>query len=460
MSSARTTGYASIIALLLCVLYAASSPADDAVSTSGRLSLRGIEELENDSIRENPSLEGRLKLDAGGSAWRLHSWVEGGFDGTAKRPARDHALFKNYDAVYQSNSPYLEFKDLFVAYSGALDIRAGIQRFAWGRLDEYPVNDLFNPWDYTQFLIKPLEDRKIGVPSVSASLNKNDWYYETVWVPVFVPYRLPMPDERWSGSSLASTFAQTAPNAKLTPQEPELPERTLENGSLGARMKHTGSTEWAVDLFHGYDTRPVFKATALSIIPKGSAIEINPGYVPDFHKIDVIGVDAATAMGALSLRAEAAYAFNRYLNIRRELWGYPAVPAPGIHPLNPIELKRDTLDYGIAADYRLFEDGLLTIQVQQTLIFGDVDLLYERKIETLLWANLKVSWLNQKVETNASVAYNPEHGDTMTRANVWYVFTDFWKAGVTAVSFAGPSQSLFGKYAKNDQIGAELVYAW
>jgi hypothetical protein len=165
-------------------------------------------------------------------------------------------------------------------------------------------------------------------------------------------------------------------------------------------------------------------------------------------------------MGALSLRAEAAYAFNRYLNIRRELWGYPAVPAPGVYPLNPIELKRDTLDYGIAADYRLFEDALLTIQAQQTLIFGDVDLLYERKIETLLWANLKVSWLNQKVETNASVACNPEHGDTMARANVWYVFTDFWKAGMTAASFAGPSQSLFGKYAKNDQVGAELVYSW
>ena len=126
------------------------------------------------------------------SSWKFHSWLEGGWDGAVKRPARDHSLFKNYDEVYQSNTPYLEFKELYLAYSGNdLDLKAGIQRFAWGRLDEYPPNDLLNPWDYTQYLRKPLEDRKIGVPSLSTSLTRGQWTCETVWVPVFVPYRLP-----------------------------------------------------------------------------------------------------------------------------------------------------------------------------------------------------------------------------------------------------------------------------
>ena len=57
------------------------------------------------------------------------------------------------------------------------------------------------------------------------------------------------------------------------------------------------------------------------------------------------------------------------------------------------------------------------------------DTLFERKMETILWANLKAGWMNQKVETNISVAYNPEHGATMAKANAWYVFTDSWKAG-------------------------------
>ena len=452
----------SISLVFIIFLTASPSFADEALSVSGRLDLRGVVALDRDSVKEDPSLTGRIKLDAIGSEWRFHSWVEGGWDGSVKRPAQDHSLFKNYDEVYQSNTPYLEFKELYVTHSsGDLDLRAGIQRFAWGRLDEYPPNDLLNPWDYTQFLRKSLEDRKIGVPSVAATLTKGDWTYETVLVPVFVPYRLPLPDERWAGSSITSLIAQAVPNAKITPQEPDLPEHTIEDSNVGLRIKRAGDIEWALNLFHGYDPKPVFKTTALSIIPQGGAMVIDPGYVPDFHKISVVGLDAAAVKGDLSIRAETAYSFHRYLNIRRELWGYPAVPSPGILPLNPvIEQKHDTLDYGIGADYRLFEDGLLTFQAQQTLIFGDVDLLYERKIETLLWANVKIGWMNQKVETNINLAYNPEHGDHMSKANVWYVFSDAWKAGVTYVAFTGPTQSLFGRFSRNDQVEGEIVYSW
>ncbi len=452
----------AIFAVLACYLFSPDlSFADGPLSFSGKLDLRGVYALDNDSVKEDPGLTGRIKIDTPPSTWGFHSWLEGGWDGSVKRPPRDKKLFKNYDEVYQSNTPYLEFKELFITHSsGDLDLRAGIQRFAWGRLDEYPPNDLLNPWDYTQFLRKPLEDRKIGVPSVSATLNRGDWAYEAVWIPVLVPYRLPMPDERWAGISTVAAIARTVPNSEIIPQEPVLPDHTIENGAVGLRIRHAGDIEWALNLFHGYDPRPVFKTTALSIVPSGGKIIIDPGFVPDFHKISAAGFDAAAVKGDWSLRAEAAYTFNRYFDIRRELWGYPAVPTPGIFPLNPIEQKHDTLDYGIGADYRLFEDGLLTVQVQQTMIFGNVDLLYERKEETLFWANLKVGWMNQKIETNVNIAYNPEHGDYMTKANVFYVFSDFWKAGITAVAFTGPPQSIFGRYSRNDQIEAELIYSW
>jgi hypothetical protein len=445
---------------LVLLLFPSPSFADESLSVSGRLDLRGVYALDDDSVKEDPSLTGRIKIDTPPNTWRFHSWLEGGWDGTVKRPPRDDSLFKNYDTVYQSNTPYLEFKELFVTRSsGDLDLKAGIQRFVWGRLDEYPPNDLLNPWDYTQFLRKPLEDRKIGVPSVSATLNKGDWTYETVWVPVLVPFRLPMPDERWAGISIASSLKQV-PNADVIPQELVLPDRTIENSNIGFRVKRNGGIEWALNLYHGYDPRPVFKTTALSIVPSGGKIAIDPGYVPDFHRITAAGFDAAAVKGDWSLRAEAAYTFNRYFDIRREFWGYPIVPSPGVYPLNPIEQKHDTLDYGIGADYRLFEDGLLTVQVQQTMIFGNVDALYEREVETILWANLKAGWMNQKIETNVNIAYNPEHGDHMAKANAFYVFSDFWKAGITVVFFNGPPQSLFGRYARNDQVEAEFVYLW
>jgi len=452
-----------IILITLCMALSIVSPsfADDSLSVSGRLDLRGVYALDDDSVKEDPSLIGRIKIDTPPSAWRFHSWLEGGWDGTVKRPPRDNSLFKNYDQVYQSNTPYLEFKELYIAYSpNDLDLRAGIQRFAWGRLDEYPPNDLLNPWDYTEFILKPLEDRKIGVPSVSAILSQGDWTPEAVWVPVFVPYRLPMPDERWAGTSPAATLARTIPNSEITPQEPAMPDRTFWNGNFGLRVKRSGDIEWAFNLFHGFDPRPEFKTTALTIMPQGQSIIIDPGYVPAFHRITSIGFDAAAVRGDLSIRAETAYSIGRYLDIRQELWGYPTVPSPGMFPLNPIEQKHDTLDYGVGMDYRLFEDALLTLQAQQTIIFGNVDQLYERKAETILWANVRVGFMNQKIETNLNVAYNPEHGDHMAKANAFYVFSDFWKAGVAADTFNGPPQSIFGRYSRNDQLEAEIVYSW
>ena len=450
----------TFLQLLLVLFLCSASYADDFLSLSGRINLRGTYALDNDSVKEDPTISGRIKLDAQKSDWRLHSWLEGELDGTVRGPSRDHSLFKNYHDVYQDNTPYLEFKEFYLERSfRSLDLRVGIQRFSWGRLDEFPVNDLFNPWDYTRFIVKPMEERKIGIPSISATLNNGDWSYQAVWVPWLVPYRLAKSDERWSGVSAASVLAQM-PNVEIIPKEPDLPSENIGNSSMGLRIQKTGGIELAVNLFHGYDLRPVFRTTSLTSMPENGKVIIDPGYVPSFHKITSMGMDAASVSGDWSFRAEAAYTFNRFYNVRQELWGYPQAQMFGTVALNSVEVSRDALDYGVAADYRLFEDAQLTMQAQQTVIFKRPDTLFERTVETILWAGLKVGWMNRKIETNLNGAYNPEHHGTMIRGEAYYILNDRWKAGATAIFLDGPLQSLFGKYAMNDQVGMEVVFSW
>ncbi|MBI4649867.1 hypothetical protein HY745_00940 [Candidatus Desantisbacteria bacterium] len=433
---------------------------DDMVLVTGRMLSSAPVRLNDQSTEEYPSVLGRIKLKVSKSSLHFLSLMEGGVDGTIRSPRRDHYLFKNYHDVYQDNTPYLEFKELYLTKSyKSFDLKVGIQRFSWGRLDDYPVNDLLNPWDYTRFILKSLEDRKIGVPSISANVSKEDWAYQAVWVPIFVPYRLAKPNERWSGIPVGTVFSKIN-DAEVLSGEPDLASNKLENSSFGFRMQRMGEIEWAINLFYGFDPRPVFKTTELSISEFQGKLLIDPGIVPSFHKIASVGTDAAMVKGDWSLRAESAYTFNRFFNIRSDLWGYPQSLIAGVTPLNPIEIKRDTLDYGIAADYNLFEDGLLTMQLQQTLIFKKPDTLYNKTIETILWANLKVGWMNQKLETNFNLASNPEHGANMVKANAYYVFDDSWKTGITAILLDGPPQSLWGMYSKNDQIGMEVVYSW
>jgi len=111
----------------------------------------------------------------------------------------------DFDEVYPEANPFLDPKELYLERKFTrADWRVGLQRFSWGRLDEYPINDLFNPWDYRQFIIRPMEERKIGVPAIAATLSLAERTWQLVWAPWFVPYRLPPPGSRWS---LAPTVA-------------------------------------------------------------------------------------------------------------------------------------------------------------------------------------------------------------------------------------------------------------
>lgn len=195
-------------------------------------------------------------------------------------------------------------------------MRAGIQRFAWGRLDEYPINDLFNPWDYTQFILKPLQDRRIGIPAISASTATGGGTYRLVWAPWFVPYRLSKLGERWA--FFESTALSSIPNIEAVPPQPDLPARTFGNGSVGFRAEWTGEIEFAANFFHGFDTRPVFRTTVLRIIPSNEKLTVDPGIVPSFHRITTVGLDVSTVKDDWSIRAEAAYEINRAFNTKKE----------------------------------------------------------------------------------------------------------------------------------------------
>ena len=412
---------------------------------SGRLTLAADYAVDQESASEDPFVAARLLIDDQMFAWTLHGWFEG--EWVLSAAGQQAVAVKRFDRVYGNESRPFDCKELYAGRSLAgIDWQAGIQRFSWGRLDEFPINDFFNPWDYDQFIIKPLEERKIGVPALSASLDRLDWSAQLVWVPWFVPYRLSASGSRWAVTSSPE------------PHEPDLPARTLENSAVGVRLQQLGEIDGALNIFHGIDPRPVFglAGEGLNLLDEAEA-QGEP--VPALHPITVVGMDGATVTGPVSLRAEAAWTYDRVFTIRPEYWRAAGDNLTS-DALSSIERERNTFDYGIAADYRPFEDGVLTVQAQQTAILSRPETLYERAFETLLWVNLRKDWFNQRVETSGNFAYNPEHGASMFRTSLTYVLTDAWKTTLSAVFLDGPPLSLFGRYAMNDQIRLEVVYQW
>ena len=428
------------IAALLVASLAGVSPGL-AGTARGLMKLSGDYALERDSVKNDPELTGRLILDGQAIDWSFHSWIEGNWQ--ADEGEQQPLAFKRHDKVWGNESRPLDVKELFTGQRvRGIDWRVGVQRFSWGRLDEFPINDLFNPWDYDQFIVRPMEERKIGVPAVSAGFGRTDWSAQLVWVPWHIPYRLPDPTSRWSVTG--------AESAATLPREPDLPARTPGNGAYGIRVQRFGDFDSALNLFHGFDPRPVFTTSAKS----GGEAASGPdalAITPAFHRITSVGLDTATTLGPIGLRGEAAWTWNRAVNVKPD--NREGIASSQIERTN-------AMDYGIALDYRPFEDGLLTLQAQQTALISSPEALSNQDFETLIWADLKIFWWNQKVETGCNGAYNPEHAASMIRAMVTYVFSDSWKTILTLYVLDGPPQSIFGRYAMNDQLRLELVYQW
>ena len=105
------------------------------------------------SLSDNIAFEAALNTEHGGPATEQ---TKGGI--------------YSYRSVFQSVSPSVQFEDAFVDLTfDALDLRLGMQKFAWGKLDRVQPTDVLNVQRYSDPFLLEEEERKIAVPAMQAS---------------------------------------------------------------------------------------------------------------------------------------------------------------------------------------------------------------------------------------------------------------------------------------------------
>ncbi|MGH8335946.1 MAG: hypothetical protein ACRETL_03795, partial [Gammaproteobacteria bacterium] len=170
------------------------------VDLDASLRLREVIE-ENGSTKHDRTRE-QLRLRA---AISLTDWLR--FDsttvGTNGGPTMkaDRSGVYTWDDAFQDVSPVADFQEAyFDVHLPSVDVRAGLQKVAWGKLDRTQPNDLINPFNYTDPLMDDEAERKIGVPALQASyFFPASWLPDesrltAVFVPKYVPYRYPIAD--------------------------------------------------------------------------------------------------------------------------------------------------------------------------------------------------------------------------------------------------------------------------
>jgi hypothetical protein len=295
---------------------------------SGYLEERGIYALDKDSPDEDPSTELGFELKGTSSSWFASKlYVKGVDDGKVINP-QNGKLFNQFGLIYQDKNPYVDINEAYIdLYTGKLDFRLGIQKFAWGRLDEINPTDNLNTEDLTEGGINDEVDRKIGVPAVKINAYSDLCNVELGWVPRYVPYRLPTAEERWFPKPLKPPDAIRSNSlvgdipVTTVHEDIDLPAYTLRNSEAGIRIsKYLAGWDVSVSYFTGYDPMPLTEATTdvtvklnnLATLDYELSTQIN--MIPVIHREEVYGFDFTTTLGSFTLRGEYAYFNGKYYN--------------------------------------------------------------------------------------------------------------------------------------------------
>lgn len=471
------------------------------LSIGGYIQGKAIYAFDHDTPDEHPSGEIGLEMKADVSSWLSAKTVlKAVQDGKVNDPAEDK-FFNKFNLIYQNSHSYMDINEAFFdIYTGKIDVRLGIQKFAWGRLDELTPTDNLNPSDLTEGGTNDQGERKIGVPAVKVNYYSDLFNTEFVWIPRYVPYRLPKAQERWFPGVLifpeiikTNTAFSDIP-VTTTYKEINLPDANQDNSEMGIRIsKYVEGWDLSLSYFRGFDVMPLMDASADVIVqlndPVALAYTLNTNIIvePKVHMMNVFGFDFTTTMGSFTIRGEYAYfnnkhymrKFNSVLKeffttqqrdrilsefITRYVDSQGTATTQTFHLDPEVDLQKDSMKYGLGLDY-IHGDSSVSLQCIQELIphHDSSKPIYFIKdgFHTVVTFMFKQFLLQNTMEINLGGAYDVEYQDIMIKPSVKYSFTNDLQ-GIIGLLIIDSSHddSMFGQFKHNDEVFAKLKYSF
>lgn len=230
-------------------------------------------------LRTRAQVEGRHEV---GSRLRL---VAGGYVDTlvSDRQEPSGKRISSFGHV-RPLDVYAEARTAFV------EVRAGMSRIVWGRLDEFQPTDVVNPIDLSRFLTDGRAEARLSVPMIRARVFLPA--SATLEALVTPKFRAGVFDELREATSPFNLAPKGLPLVRVTPDVEWNPRRIPGGARLSAT---TGRVDWSVSTFRGNRAFPTYASNG-----------IVPVITETFPQFTMFGGDFETARGAWGIRGEVA----------------------------------------------------------------------------------------------------------------------------------------------------------
>jgi hypothetical protein len=125
----------------------------------------------------------------------------------------------------------------------------------------------------------------------------------------------------------------------------------------------------------------------------------------------------------------------------------------------PAFVTRDAAEWGIGAD-TVLGDFTPLVEIHQIILLHNDQRLLIRNVETRLAANLRATWMADRLETQLLGLWGIEGGYELVRGQLTYDVTDDLEVRVGILGIWGDRDSIVGQFDRNSEAYARIRYSF
>lgn len=318
------------------------------------------------------------------------------------------------------------------------DVRAGMSRIVWGRLDEFQPSDVVNPLDLSRFLLEGRSEARLSVPVLRGrAFLSSDTTIEGVLVPAFRPGRFDQLSEDTSPFELA-------PVGHPERLEPDVTWRNLQGG--GRFTSTVGRFDWGVSAYRGFESFPSYTYRVPDDVD--SLALIFPTVIETFPRFTMLAADFETVRGPWGVRGEVAWFPDDTVQSLA-----PVTALPGRSVEGGIGMDRRAGDYRVSGNVLLSRRRVDRAELPANAIPFDTEI--ENTDVTLVgWAER--TFTNETRAVRLLAVYNPDASSAFLRGIVAFSLRDNVWLETSAGWLRGTELDLLSRLSTRDFVYARL----